>query len=44
MKTLNVENNALNGKDINDEIRGIVASIAEPSKGLLVNTTPAITE
>lgn len=44
MKTLNVENNALNGKDINDEIRGIVASIAEPAKGLLVNTAPAITE
>lgn len=43
-KTLNVENNVLNGKDINNEIRKIIASIAEPSKGLLVNTTPAITE
>lgn len=37
MKTLNVENNALNGRDINDEIEGLVGSFAEPMKGLLVN-------
>lgn len=39
MKTLNVENQALNGQPINDEIRELVASIAEPIKGLLSNTT-----
>lgn len=39
MKTLNVENQALNGQSINDEVRGLVESIAEPVKGLLSTTT-----
>lgn len=37
MKTLNVENEAINGKPFSDEIRGLIASIAEPIKGI-VNT------
>lgn len=45
MKTLNVENNALNGQSFNDEIYNFVNSVAGPLKGMLVNTentTPAI--
>lgn len=38
MKMLNIENNALNGKDFNDELSGLVGSVAGPMKGLLVNT------
>ena len=38
MKTLNAENQALNGKSINDEISGLVGAVAEPMKGMLVNT------
>lgn len=41
MKTLNAENEALNGKPFNDEIRELVASIVGPAKGLLVNTAEA---
>ena len=40
MKALNVENNALNGQSINDEVNGLVKSITEPIKGVLsTNTT-----
>lgn len=39
MKTLNVENEALNGKSFNEEINGLVSAIAEPIKGLLSNST-----
>ncbi len=39
MKKLDVENQALNGRSYNDELRNLVASIAEPAKGLLSNTT-----
>ncbi|MBQ7160312.1 MAG: hypothetical protein IJR90_01240 [Clostridia bacterium] len=39
MKTLNAENQALNGKSFNDELRNLVASLAEPVKGVLSNTT-----
>ena len=39
MKILNAENNALNGQPINDEINGLIKSIAEPVKGVLANTT-----
>ena len=39
MKTLEAENQALNGKPFNDEVRGLVASLAEPVKGILSNTT-----
>lgn len=39
MKTLNIENNALNGQPINDEVNGLVKSIANPIKGVLSNTT-----
>lgn len=39
MKTLNVQNNALNGQPINDEISGLVGSITDPMKGLLINNT-----
>ena len=35
MKTLNAENSALNGRSFNDELKNIVASIAEPVKGAL---------
>ena len=38
MKTLNVENQALNGQSFNDELKGLVGSVAEPMKGMLVNT------
>jgi len=38
MKKLNVENQALNGQSFNNELRDLVASIAEPAKGLLSNT------
>lgn len=41
MKALDVQNQALNGQSFNDEVRGLVGSVAEPMKGLLVNTTPA---
>lgn len=40
MKMLNVENNALNGRSLNEEVEGLVESIARPMKGMLVDTTP----
>ena len=39
MKTLNAENTALNGQSINDEVNGLVKSIAEPVKGVLSHNT-----
>ena len=48
MKTLNAENQALNGQPINDELRELISAIIGPAKGLLVNAagagenTPAI--
>jgi hypothetical protein len=39
MKTLNAENEALNGRTINEEVEGLVGSIAGPMKGLLVNNS-----
>lgn len=40
MKTLDTENQALNGKSFNEEVKNLVSSIAEPVKGLLsTNTT-----
>ena len=39
MKKLNTENQALNRQSFNEEIRGLVSSIAEPVKGLLATTT-----
>lgn len=39
MKKLNVENQALNGKSLNDEVKNLVTSVAEPIKGLLSTTT-----
>lgn len=38
MKKLEVQNQALNGRSFNDEVRGLVSSLAEPVKGLLSNT------
>lgn len=38
MKVLNVENQALNGKPINEEVEGLVKSIAGPVKGVLATT------
>lgn len=35
MKTLDVENQALNKKPFNDEVNGLVSAIADPIKGLL---------
>jgi flotillin len=35
MKVLNAENNALNGQSINNEVNGLVKSVAEPIKGML---------
>lgn len=43
MKTLNVENEALNGKGINDEIRALVESVVDPAKGILHNETTSNT-
>lgn len=39
MKTLNAENQALNGQSFNDELNGLVSSIAEPIKGVLATNT-----
>jgi uncharacterized membrane protein YqiK len=39
MKTLNAENQALNGKSFNDEVEGLVGSIAGPMKGMLVDAS-----
>ena len=39
MKTLNVENQALNDRPFNDELRNLIASIADPVKGMLSTTT-----
>lgn len=39
MKTLDVENNALNGKPFNDEVNGLVSAIASPVKGVLSSAT-----
>lgn len=44
MKKLDVENKALNGKSFNEEISGLVASVAEPAKGLLVNNSTNVVE
>jgi len=44
MKKLNVENQALNGQSINDELRNLISSIAEPAKGLLSNTANTTNE
>ena len=41
MRTLNAENQALNGQPINDELRELISAIVGPAKGLLVNTTGA---
>ena len=37
MKTLDVENQALNGQSFNGELRDLIAALTEPAKGLLVN-------
>ena len=37
MKTLNAENEALNGRSINEEVESLVGSIAGPVKGLLAS-------
>ena len=39
MKSLNVQNEALNGRSFNEEVEGLVGSVANPMKGMLVNTT-----
>lgn len=39
MKTLDVQNQALNDKPINQEIENLVSSVVGPAKGLLVNKT-----
>lgn len=39
MKSLNVQNEALNGKPFNEEVNGLVRSIFEPIKGLLSSNT-----
>ena len=38
MKILNVENEALNGKSFNEEVEGLVKSIAGPVKGILASS------
>ena len=38
MKTLNAENEALNGRTINEEVEDLVGSIAGPVKGLLASS------
>ncbi len=42
MKKLNVENQALNGKSFNSELRELISSVAEPAKGLLSNTETTV--
>ena len=43
MKTLDVSNNALNGKSFNDSISDVVAAIADPLKGLgLLSTSTSV--
>jgi hypothetical protein len=42
MKTLNAENQALNGKPMNDEIRELVSALVGPAKGLLVQNTEVV--
>ena len=44
MKKLDVENKALNGRSFNEEINGLVSSVAEPVKGLLVDNTSGVGE
>lgn len=39
MKTLNAENEALNGRTINAEVEDLVSSIAGPVKGILASST-----
>ena len=39
MKTLDVENQALNGKSFNEELNALVAAIADPVKGVLSTST-----
>lgn len=39
MKTLNAENEALNGKSFNEEVNALVTAFAEPIKGLLSSST-----
>lgn len=41
MKTLNAENQALNGKPINDELQQLIASLAEPLKGIISTSSPS---
>lgn len=46
MKTLNVENEALNKRSFNEEAEGLVKSLVGPVKGLLANSenTPVVAE
>lgn len=44
MKTLNVENEALNGRPLNDEVRALVDALLGPAKGLLVNKTETVVD
>ena len=44
MKKLDVENQALNGRSFNEELSGLVGSVVEPAKGLLVNNQPTLDE
>jgi flotillin len=37
MKTLDVQNQALNGRSMNEEVHNLVSSVVTPMKGLLVN-------
>jgi hypothetical protein len=37
MKSLNVQNEALNGRSFNEEVHDLVDSTVGPAKGLLVN-------
>lgn len=37
MKTLNAENNALNGRDFREEVSDLVSAVAEPVKGICKN-------
>jgi len=41
MRTLNAENEALNGKPFNAELRDLVASVLDPAKGILATTVNA---
>lgn len=42
MKTMNIQNEALNGESFNDTVNGLVKAVADPVKGILSSETKVI--